>query len=810
MAIGGAVARLFVSLGLKTDEFDSSATAARQKTRELGQGMGDAADQSNLLAGVLKGVTVMALLATAEKAAAAAIELGKLGASSLRVQDQLEAFAGGAAAADDYANAIRRATGLTVDQMSAAAAATKFLQMGLADTAEEMALFAEGATRLGNQTVPANQRLEEMTQLLKNLNPNMLDNFGLSRQIVMARTAELQATQGLTREQGMLAAIQEEITRQLGVLGPRAENAADAIDQYNAAWEDLRLTIGEQLAPSLGELAKVLTYVVSAMGSDLEVPLENAALLAKEAGGGFEEMAEAALAAKKALGWDVPILGWDPSANVKLTGEQLVQLGQVAGATNLEVVELANALGVDLPASFVAAATSGARYAGAAAQVSQEQQEMAGTGLDVEAVLRGVGNAFAAAVPQAYQYAMALYNAKGAIDAVRAGLQEVTTVEIGTGFAGGASQVESRLLRAVGIVDQSTLTGMFDRYTDQLALLYRGATNMTEFELAARERLIINALDSEIAALTEAANTQGDILGNMASSYTSAFDAMRSTVQAALTGTSVSPMDMWLTGEGRYEEKWDESARQLDAIAARGFAELDAHPDWAAMLKIPPDVLAAGEAALKDWAGRTSDAVRALERPDLLVGNIDAAVDQVQDYINRQAAVELSLDIITAAAVEQGLVTGADAKAQVAQALGLDTALALPFSLTAADEDPRAAVLSQLGIAAGESLSLPYTLQQDLEAEEGLEGAGSDVAGQVLLGFNAALAATDLVPGFVLAAQTSVDKNRQGLQDVGATMWDVMNNAMEEAMHESDFVRRFVLILMPMLEQALRRRNLFE
>lgn len=69
--------------------------------------------------------------------------------------------------------------------------------------------------------------------------------------------------------------------------------------------------------------------------------------------------------------------------------------------------------------------------------------------------------------------------------------------------------------------------------------------------------------------------------------------------------------DMALTNAGKYQDAPLENARRLDAIMARGFAELSAHPDWAGILRIPESVLSGSDEELKAWAAERNKIVGA-------------------------------------------------------------------------------------------------------------------------------------------------------------------------------------------------------
>jgi len=733
-----AVRDIFVRLLADHRQFEVGFAEANKKLKDFEGQAGKTSGAARLLGGTLErylGPAALGALATG--LAAGAWQLGKLGAQSAAVTRNLEAFAGGAEEAALYLNAVRQASGGTVDRMTASAAASRMLQMGIADSTDAMRLYVEGAVRLGDQTQNSSQRINEMVQLLKNLNVNMLDNFGLSRQVVMARTRELQATEGLTREQGMLRAIQEEISRQLGVLGPQADDDSRAFDQLNTALSDLKVTAGEQLAPALADVAREANNMLIALGESgaFSATIADLGVQAAGAGASFAELASAARYAKAQFifGEDAKLFWFDVSKFVKLSAEDLMSLGHQAGASAGQIAALAKVMGIDLPAQFAAATSATGGW----------MAEIGG----LPGVLNEVSGAQEAAADATEAHTKALREQISAANDTKAALARLF------------GHLAEKSKRGFGI-DLQTQMATWEKNVDPLA---------NKFEESQAE-VLEKVRDEHRYTAAEVHDAWKDALGDL-----------RNTVRGALRPTAVTALDMDLSAEGAYKEKWDESARQLRAIAQRGFAELDAHPDWAEMLKIPPEVLNAGEAALRDWAGRTANAVQNLERPDLI--NMDAALDAVQAEINRQAAQELSLDLIVEAAVARGIVTGEDAKQQVAQALGLsDEPVPIPVTLVAPEEGGAG--------AAG--------------------GIGQDLAGTVLGSFELAVSTTDMAPTVVAAMRKSVTKNQKALAGVGELMWDVMRDSMYAAMHDSAFVQRFVQIMVPFMEAALRRRDFWE
>lgn len=170
--------------------------------------------------------------------------------------------------------------------------------------------------------------------------------------------------------------------------------------------------------------------------------------------------------------------------------------------------------------------------------------------------------------------------------------------------------------------------------------------------------------------------------------YREQISAAQSMAQSAL-GARMSPTagDFLSTAAGTYQNAPLESVRRLDAIIARGFAEIRAHADWASVLKIPDDVLAGSEAGLKAWATDTRDAAAALARPDLV--DWGAFLNEFKRLQQEQAGKQIVMDIAMGKVKEAGLMgNDAQTKQMLLQMFGLDTpetqALALGEALNKA------------------------------------------------------------------------------------------------------------------------------
>lgn len=166
-----------------------------------------------------------------------------------------------------------------------------------------------------------------------------------------------------------------------------------------------------------------------------------------------------------------------------------------------------------------------------------------------------------------------------------------------------------------------------------------------------------------IAELNERIKANTTVAKDYAAKMDSALDSLRGKVESVLSsGTTVTAADMAATQAGTYTEKPLENVRRLNAIMERGFAELTAHPDWASVLAVPPEVLGGSEAALKAWAAQTSADVSALARPDLI--NWDAFVTEFKTVEQRAAQKEATVNEAIARLNAAGVLKGMTAQQQ--------------------------------------------------------------------------------------------------------------------------------------------------
>lgn len=415
-------------------------------------------------------------------------------------------------------------------------------------------------------------------------------------------------------------------------------------------------------------------------------------------------------AAARGRGWAAEMYGQTAAEQTLEKATERLERAQADYAASLASGSSAQAFYARATLEAAGAAYEEARAAAEAEAATRELGDAAsGSGYAIGSMTVQIGDAAAAAA-----YATGIFtNMSLALDAVKTDIEGISVQEIGTGFGSAADQLATHLGRLSTLIDLDKAEEIYGRYLAQLEDLYREAAKvtamggrMTELELSFRREQILASFDEELKIIEDAAKDQKDALGTIADQY----NDLRGIVSTALRPTDVTGLDMEMAALGQYVDKWDESARRLDAIAARGFAELEAHPDWAAALKIPEGVLSGSETALKDWARRTSDAVRNLFRPDLI--DIEDAADAVEAYMRDMAAREVTIDLIVKELQTRG-VSEEQARKQVLEMYGLEEEL--PVRLTLAPE-----AVTGLITAVG-TPDIPVTLSAPTEGLPGLE-----------------------------------------------------------------------------------------
>ena len=270
--------------------------------------------------------------------------------------------------------------------------------------------------------------------------------------------------------------------------------------------------------------------------------------------------------------------------------------------------------------------------------------------------------------PLALQVASEAETIEAALQELRVAAAQKVTIDV---QVRGAQNALSTLRGiATGLIGSQGLTGAYDWYRQEADDFMRHyeklgsiSTDAQEFFLAGarqmwQENASITANGSQIVEQEYAAH--GSQMAGLASD-------LRSGIERALqAGGEVTAEQMLAAEAGTYEDVAMENARRLDAIAARGFEELKAHPDWAGLLGIPPEVMAQGEQALKAWSARMAGETRNLLHPELI--DWDAFVREFQqdktDALQKEETIKIAIEKLEAAGVDVGP-AGAELKAQI-------------------------------------------------------------------------------------------------------------------------------------------------
>jgi len=234
-----------------TIEIDGKGQAAIKALKDVGAASEDAGAKTSILRGAYEKLGHIATNMLAQIPQLAG-EIVNLGIQSQAVTQRFTAFAGSTEQADEYLQAFQRATDGTVAKMDAMAGASKMLQMGLVSDSDEMEVMAAVATKLGDQTMGAGQRIADFSALLANQSIPRLDNFGISSGKVRARIEELQkATKDMSREEAFKIAVLEEGRKSLEILGDTSQNTATKVGILKSAVQDAKVGVGELAVETL-------------------------------------------------------------------------------------------------------------------------------------------------------------------------------------------------------------------------------------------------------------------------------------------------------------------------------------------------------------------------------------------------------------------------------------------------------------------------------------------------------------------------------------------------------------------------------
>lgn len=382
--------------------------------------------------------------------------------------------------------------------------------------------------------------------------------------------------------------------------------------------------------------------------------------------------------------------------------------------------------------------------------------------LGPNANIRDLANAFGALPPEVQLAATQLGLFEQMLAQVQSRAADGVTVDVKLqGYETALNELDQIALSLAGVLPADEIRRFRERMRSDFTEHWTRMGDIDAFGMNLQKAIIINGY-REIAQATQehyreverAASRHQDQLFKSAGELTSAIE------RAIKDGLDVSPADMALAAAGKYEDKALENARRLDAIIQRGFDELQAHPDWAGLLKIPPEILAGSEAELKAWAAATKADVVDLARPDLI--NWDAFIENFRRDLDREAGKKLTIDIAVEKLEAAGLLKGMSEeqrKQKVAELLGLQAPKLTIEALFAPQAGARKKLVSDV-LDGRTALDVPAVLRlaTGAEMEAKAEDAAKDAKPEVQVGttFNVSAGAAGQLVGDLLSGKTSL------------------------------------------------------
>lgn len=707
---------------------------------------------------------------------------------------------------------IHKASGGTISELDAMLFANRALlseQDALVAGLPTIVNYARGvADAIGTSTLEATERI---TQSLATMQPRGLKEFGiiLSPADALAAAAamgeEVSEMERMEKQARFVSAAMEIMAQKQGLLGEQSMSAADQMESAGSAWADVKAEIGKGINESgfpkvMADWAASSKLATDQRHAIEELSADTHALVDALAETGRVDQATIRLKALSLWLADRGFMGADGVADLNAELRTMVYgpagyLPMFMTNAGIAMDKVANTSPGQLP-----------YWVGQLRDMSGAADETSGAMLTLEgAILQAVGATRALA----------------------------STKFKGSGLTSAISQVEGRLTGLAGLVDKATLQNWQTKAVGDLETMFRTMGNTTEFGVNLMVQEYLGGWDRVTTGVRTA---QNKIEKSQEEHVDRLFDnagSLRSAIEGALSqGLEVTDIDLRLTAEGKYEDKVKESARQLQAIAERGFSELQAHPDWADALKIPGDVLSGTEAQLKAWATATGQDVKDNIRPDLI--NWDAFVANFQGQLEDKAAQDLTIDIAVEKLKDAGLLDQSteELRDQIAAQLGLKVPELSIETMFQTKEGAGADLVQQI---TGGLPALPVPVEailsaanpQDKKADEigsgitvtaaanvqtnttAAQDSGSALATATVTGFSATIAAADVGAVTLTAWQASFTAQEDGFESIGVSLGHIIAAAFRTAVLDDvdGFQTEIAGVIAPEVERVIRRRN---
>ena len=204
-------------------------------------------------------------------------QLVKTGVEFGRAKVAVEAYTGSAELAAEAIDVVQEAAGNSIGKLQAAHTATRFLAMGLADTAEEAGELTSMAVTLGATLGrTAEESIEQFSLMLANNSIPRMDTFGLSAAQARVRMKEL-GDEGIETDRSLqfLTAVLEQGAEKLEALDKAGFEATSSLDRLAVMLDDAKLSAAEFLSEGLMPIIDGIMGVGDAVTDQNQVLLES-------------------------------------------------------------------------------------------------------------------------------------------------------------------------------------------------------------------------------------------------------------------------------------------------------------------------------------------------------------------------------------------------------------------------------------------------------------------------------------------------------------------------------------------------------
>lgn len=650
------------------------------------------------------------------------IELTKVGAAALRVEGAFKQLATSQGAnADAMLAALRRASLGTIDDTNLMLNANRAMMLGVTSNADVMAQLLEKAAArgraMGRSTADA---FSDIVTGIGRMSPLILDNLG----IVTGGEAAFKAyAESLGKTADQLTDVEKKqmlVNKVLSDMTPLTVDAQTKIERLGAAWQNLRESVGKEFAMRV-DLLGVPEFLQK------QADLIEARRKIEEA---FRQTGLNDLQAQVGIVSDgkaqFPLI---PDAALRAQREALeaVVLQYQAGKLSLEEFTARVNAGVSALATYTQqsrdAATALAflnerhsvlnpQMSAAEALAARLGQQYLVTGGNAQAAAAGVATLGNAVIAISGKFLTAADRARAFGDAVlglaQSGASELLGVAGTMAAKTGADAAYDAYLQWTKGLEQAILAGKAEGKTlDELTLV--------KAAYIAKTREGINTIGQENRAMTDYNQTLDTLRGTIDGLISSAVGGTKSLQDFSPTsgfdpnGPARDFGRMWDVAKNGFQSQW------LDELRSQGL--------------IPDDVIAQGEAALKQFAESKARAFQA--GTDLSLLDKGQLAAQVRQQIAAQAEMKRVREQILADVMQDPKIS------KTAASEALDTVLGkkgLDASAQGAQAGPSFSQSFTASLA-GFGNKIADTLKTEIKAQEKAMQSAGEMAGQMWGGF---------------------------------------------------------------------------